>query len=262
MPRRFFSFAEKPLGAGYMRILAVDTSSMSGSLALLEDENIIAEWTLRSAQTHNRRLLKAIDTLVREAGWDLRTIDGFAVAGGPGSFTGLRIGMTTLKVLAWTLGKPYATVPSLDALAFPLALSAYPVCSVIDARKSEVYCALYRTDDTGTQRIVMPYSVLPPVALAGKIRQTTIFVGDGWLLHKNRMKKKLGSLALEAPASNHIIRAGSVGELARKRFLLGESDDPETSLPLYIRPSEAEIRFPHLAEKSSGQSEINQIESA
>jgi tRNA threonylcarbamoyladenosine biosynthesis protein TsaB len=235
-----------------MRILAVDTSSMSGSFALLDGENIIAEWTLRSAQTHNRRLLKAIDTLVREAGWDLESIDAFAVAGGPGSFTGLRIGMTTLKALAWTLGKLYAAVPSLDALAFPLSFAAFPVCSVIDARKKEVYCALYQTDGDGNPRIVMPYSVLSPMALAGKIRQTTIFVGDGWLLYRDRMKKKLGSLALEAPATSHMVRAGSVGELARRRFLRGDSDDPKTSLPLYIRPSEAEIRFPHFAEKSSG----------
>lgn len=244
-----------------MRILAADTSTMSGSLALLEDENIIAEWTLRSAQTHNRRLLKAIDTLIREAGWDLHSIDGFAVAGGPGSFTGLRIGMTTLKTLAWALGKLYAAVPSLDALALPLSLAAYPVCSVIDARKNEVYCALYRTDQAGDLQTVMPYSVLSPAVLAGKIRQTTIFVGEGWLLHKNRMKKKLGALAVEAPGSSHIIRAGSVGELARRRFLRGESDDPKTSLPLYVRPSEAEIHFPHLAENIGGKTEINQIES-
>ena len=85
-----------------MRILAADTSTASGSLALLDGENLTAEWTLRSAQTHNRRLLKSIDSLLREAGWDLETIDAFAVACGPGSFTGLRIGMTTMKVLAWT----------------------------------------------------------------------------------------------------------------------------------------------------------------
>lgn len=245
-----------------MRILAADTSTMSGSFALLEGENVIAEWTLRSAHTHNRRLLKAIDTLIGEAGWDLHSIDAFAVASGPGSFTGLRIGMTTLKVLAWTLGKLYAAIPSLDALAYPLSFAAYPVCSVIDARKNEVYCALYRTDADGDPRIVMPYTVLPPMALAGKIRETTIFAGDGWLLYKDRMKKKLGSLALEAPATSHIVRAGSVGELARKRFLRGEADDPITSLPLYIRPSEAEIRFPQFAEKSSGRPEISQIESA
>jgi tRNA threonylcarbamoyladenosine biosynthesis protein TsaB len=245
-----------------MRILAADTSTMSGSFALLDGENIIAEWTLRSALTHNRRLLRAIDTLVREAGWDLPSIDGFAVASGPGSFTGLRIGMTTLKVLAWSLGKLYAAVPSLDALAFPLAFAAFPICSMIDARKNEVYCALYRTDEAGTPRIVMPHTVVSPGALVGTIRQTTIFVGDGWLLYKNRMKKKLGSLALEAPASNHLIRAGAIGELARRRFLRGESDDPRTSRPLYIRPSEAEIHFPHFAEKNGARSEISQIESA
>jgi tRNA threonylcarbamoyladenosine biosynthesis protein TsaB len=245
-----------------MRILAVDTSSLSGSLALLDGENIIAEWTIRSAHTHNRRLLKAVDTLIREAGWDLNSIDGFAVASGPGSFTGLRIGMTTLKLLAWTLAKPYAAISSLDALAFPLSFAAFPVCSVIDARKDEVYCALYQSDDGGTQQIVMPHTVISAAGLAAKIKQKTIFVGDGWLLYKNQIREILGSMALEASPTHHILRASSVGELARGKFLLGESDDPATSLPLYIRPSEAEIRYPHLAEKSSGKSEINQNKSA
>jgi tRNA threonylcarbamoyladenosine biosynthesis protein TsaB len=94
-----------------MKILAADTSTTSGSLALLEDESVIAEWTLRSAQTHNRRLLKAIDFLLEQAGWNLDDVDGFAVTTGPGSFTGLRIGLTTMKMLAWVKGKPYP-VPS------------------------------------------------------------------------------------------------------------------------------------------------------
>jgi len=106
-----------------MRILAADTSAMSGSLALLDDENLTAEWTLRSGKTHNRRLLKSIDSILREAGWDLGTIDAFAVASGPGSFTGLRIGMATMKVLAWVRAKAYASICSLDALALPLCFS-------------------------------------------------------------------------------------------------------------------------------------------
>jgi tRNA threonylcarbamoyladenosine biosynthesis protein TsaB len=239
-----------------MRILAVDTSTMSGSLALLDGENPVAEWSIRSAQTHNRRLLKAIDFLLREVAWDLDSIDGFAVATGPGSFTGLRIGMTTIKVLAWSKGKLYAGIPSLDALAFPFAFSNLPICPLIDARKKEVYCALYRPDSQGRLRLEMPYSAVAPSALADNIKEPVIFCGDGWVAYKNQLKKKLGSLAVEPPSSFHVLRAVSVGELARRRFAKGESENPRTSLPLYVRPSEAEIHYPHLAEKSSGKVEI------
>jgi tRNA threonylcarbamoyladenosine biosynthesis protein TsaB len=240
-----------------LKVLAVDTSSVSGSLALLEDQNVLAEWTLKSALTHNRRLLKTIDFLLSEAGWTLDSLDGFAIASGPGSFTGLRIGMTTMKVLAWTNGKLYAAIPSLDALAHPFAFSAYPVCAIMDARKKEVYCAVYRPDGKGKITRESPYYAITAAALAEKISEPTIFCGDGWYPFKNQLKKKLGDLALEPESSMHIIRAASVGEIAIARFANGDSDDPKLSLPLYVRPSEAEIHYPHLAKKSSGKPEIS-----
>jgi len=243
-----------------MKILAVDTSTMSGSLALLDDETLAAEWTLRSAQTHNRRLLKSIDSLLREAGWDLESIDAFAVASGPGSFTGLRIGMSTVKVLAWTTGKLYASICSLDALALPFSFSSNPVCTLLDARKSEVYCALYAPDGKGGLSLMIHYAAMSPSRLAGnlisRVSEPVIFCGDGWTAYRNVLTKKLGNLVLEPPSYFHIIRAASIGELARRRFVKGEHDDPRSSAPLYIRPSEAEIHYPHLAEKSSGKPEI------
>ncbi|MFZ2446427.1 MAG: tRNA (adenosine(37)-N6)-threonylcarbamoyltransferase complex dimerization subunit type 1 TsaB [Syntrophobacteraceae bacterium] len=239
-----------------MKILAVDTSTTSGSLALLEDETIIAEWTVRSAQTHNRRLLKSIDLLLCEAGWNIEAIDGYAVVSGPGSFTGLRIGMTTLKVLAWTRGKLYAAIPSLDALAQPFSFSDRPVCAMLDARKKEIFCALYQPDRKGGLRVIMPYTVISPSALADKIDREVIFCGDAWPLYKNQIKRKLGAMAVGAPPSFHLIRAGFVGELARRRFVAGQADEPATSVPLYVRASEAEIRYPHFAEKSGAEPEI------
>jgi tRNA threonylcarbamoyladenosine biosynthesis protein TsaB len=167
-----------------MRILAADTSTISGSLALFEDETLSAECTLSSGKTHNRRLLKSIDSLLRDAEWELESIDAFAVAGGPGSFTGLRIGMTTMKVLAWTRRKLFASICSLDALAFPFAFSAHPVCALLDARKGEVYCALYRTNTEGAMNIETAFSALSPSDLANDLmaRQTEpiVFCGDGW----------------------------------------------------------------------------------
>lgn len=243
-----------------MRILAADTSTMSGSLALLDDENLKAEWTLTSGKTHNRRLLKSIDSLLREAGWEMETIDAFAVAGGPGSFTGLRIGMTTMKMLAWAGSKLYASICSLDALALPLSFSAHPICTLLDARKSEVYWALFRPDGKGGLSLEIQYAAMSPSRLAetliSKISEPIVFCGDGWTAYRNVLRRKLGDLVLEPPSHFHIIRAASIGELAARRFTKGESDDPRLSAPMYLRPSEAEIHFPHLAEKSNGKPEI------
>ncbi|MGO9375073.1 MAG: tRNA (adenosine(37)-N6)-threonylcarbamoyltransferase complex dimerization subunit type 1 TsaB [Syntrophobacteraceae bacterium] len=243
-----------------MKILAADTSTASGSLALLDGENLTAELTLSSARTHNRRLLKAIDSLLREAEWDLKAIDAFAVACGPGSFTGLRIGMTTMKVLAWTRGKLYADICSLDALALPLCFSNNPICALIDARKGEVYCALYRPDGKGGLGLAAPYAALTPSRLAeyitSKFSEPVIFCGDGWTAYRNILGKKLGKMILEPSSCFHIIRAASIAELARRRLAEGKSDDPKSSVPLYLRPSEAEIHYPHLAKKSSGKPEI------
>jgi len=243
-----------------MRILAADTSTMSGSLALLDGEDLTAEWTLRSAQTHNRRLLKSIDSILREAGWDLDSVDGFAVAGGPGSFTGLRIGMTTMKVLAWTTRKLYAAVCTLDALALPLCFSANPVCALLDARKGEIYCALFQPDGKAGFRLDAPYAAVTPSQLAEslvhKLSEPAIFCGDGWTAYRDCLKSKLGDLVLEPPSTFHMIRAGSIAELARRRFVEGRSDDPKSSAPFYLRPSEAEIHYPDLAKKSSGKPEI------
>ncbi len=233
---------------------------MTGSIALLDGGRIAAEWTLSSARTHNRRLLKSIDRILGEAGWELEEIDAFAAAAGPGSFTGLRIGMTTIKVLAWSLGKPYASVCTLDALALPFCFSANPICALIDARKDEVYCAVYRPDAKGGFNLETPYLAINPSKLAADLRsrpeEPIIFCGDGWTPYGNLLKKELGELAIEPPPSFHVVRASSVGELAGRRFLKGESDDVRSSAPFYLRPSEAEINYPHLAEKSSGKPQI------
>lgn len=235
-----------------MKILAADTSTPSGSLALLQDDNVMVEWTLQSAQTHNRRLLKTVDQLIETLGWSLDDIDGFAVTTGPGSFTGLRIGLTTMKTLAWTLGKPFAGIPSLDALAAPLSFACRPVCAVLDARKKEVYCCVYQPDEQGKLTRKTPYLAMPPDRVVDHIEEPTIFCGDGWLFYRDLLRKTVGPKVIEAPAPFHIIKAGFVAELARRRFLAGEADDPVLSVPLYIRPSEAEINNPAPARPFAG----------
>lgn len=240
-----------------MKILALDTSTSSGSVALLEGPLLTAEWTLQSARTHNRRLLRTIDDLLRQTGRELAEMDGFAVSTGPGSFTGIRIGLTSMKTLAWVLGKPFAGIPTLDALAAPFRFSRLPVCAMLDARKKEVYCAIYRADESNRICRPGPYRAIAPERIAELIEEPTIFCGDGWLLYRGTLMEKLGRLAVEAPASQHVVRAGAVAELAARKFSAGMADDPVTAVPIYVRPSEAEISYPHLGQPSKSPADID-----
>lgn len=230
-----------------MKILAVDTSTFTGSVALVDGQGVAAEWTLRSSRTHNRRLLGTVDAILKEAGWTLEAVGGFAVTSGPGSFTGLRIGLTTVKTLAWITAKPFAAVCSLEALAAPLAFSSMPVCALLDARKQEIYGAVYQPDGKGRLVLRGDLLLLPPERLTDHIQTPTLFCGDGWLLYRDLLAERLGPRAVGASAPFHEIRAGFVGEQARRRFSRQGADNPLTSAPLYVRPSEAEINYPHLA---------------
>lgn len=230
-----------------LKILAADTSTASGSVALLEDDRVKAEWTLESTGTHNRRLLKTVDDLLALARREIGEIDAFAVTSGPGSFTGVRIGLTTFKTFAWSLGKPLLLIPTLDALAAPFGFSTRRVCPLVDARKKEVYAAFYRGDGRGVCRGESDYLVTVPELLAERTREKTLFVGDGWKIYGKVLKELLGDFAEGAPATFQSVRASVVAELARRRLLAGESDDAVSAAPLYVRPSEAEINYPHLS---------------
>jgi tRNA threonylcarbamoyladenosine biosynthesis protein TsaB len=224
-----------------MKILAVDTSTSSGSIALVDSLKIMAEWSLESAQTHNRRLLGTVDEMLGNLCWSLEDLDALAVTLGPGSFTGIRIGISTIKTLAWALNKPYVGVPTLDALAAPLQFASLPVCAMLDARRKEIYVAFYQPDGLGTCRKISPYQVVPPQSVVEQVRGRTLFCGDGWSLYRDYFLKELGDLAVEPGAPYHLVHAAFVADLARRRLEQGLADDPMTSAPLYVRPSEAEL---------------------
>ncbi len=231
-----------------MRILAADTCTPSGSIAFLDGERTVLEWTLHSAQTHNRRLLKSIHSLLEEVHWSLDDIDIFAVTRGPGSFTGLRIGLTTVKTLAWALSKPFMGVTSLEALAAPLAMGSLPICCLIDAQKKQVYCGRFLPDAKGTFSLMHPYEVLSGKDVAKRISVPTIFCGSGWATCREVLRAELGDLAVAAPPPFHTIRASFVAHLVASRISSGQFlDDPASSEPLYIRPSEAELHCPQPA---------------
>src|SRR5690242_19383342 len=129
-----------------MRVLALETSTLAGGVALMDGERLVAEYVLDVGVTHSERLLAVIDRVLADARWAPRDLEGLAVSIGPGSFTGLRVGVSTVKGLAWALGLPIAAVPTLDAMAAAVPSSAWPVCPILTARRGEVYASLYRHD--------------------------------------------------------------------------------------------------------------------
>ncbi len=224
-----------------MRILAVETSTLAGGAAIVDGERLLGEYTLNIRTTHSERLMAAVDRLLQDCGWELGDLEGVAVAIGPGSFTGLRIGVSTVKGLALALGIPVVAVPTLDALAARLPFAAHPVCPVLDARKGEVYACLYHWAE-GTMVRDWEYLALAPEALCERILGPVILVGDALDALGDLFVARLGGRARLAPAGRRLPSAATVGALGHALLLAGQRVDPAALTPLYLRPSEAELR--------------------
>ncbi len=216
---------------------------MMGSVALVEDDRVISEFALNLQTTHGQRLLPTIEQLLESSHCPIELIDGFAVALGPGSFTGLRIALSSVKGLAMASGRPVVGVSTLEALALNLYSSRHLVCPLLDARKKEVYTALFRFEQEDNLVKLKEESVIPPEAILAEIKQTTIFLGDGADLYRDLIKKKLGDMALFAPINLRYPRAVNVARLALPRFQRGEAMEIEFLIPTYLRRSEAELKF-------------------
>jgi tRNA threonylcarbamoyladenosine biosynthesis protein TsaB len=217
-----------------MRVLAVETSTLSGGAALLDGERVVGEYTLDVRVTHSERLMAAIDQLLSDAGWTARDLDGIAVTVGPGSFTGLRVGLSTVKGLALALAIPVAAVPTLDAMAAMLPYAALPVCPVLDARKREVYASLYRWDGLEMRR-QWDYLAVTPDELARRLREPVIVVGDGAEAIDSAFARRV-----EPPRRGPA--PAVVGALGRARLARGETVTVADLVPIYLRPSEAELK--------------------
>lgn len=224
-----------------MRILAIDTSTRVGSIALVEGPLLKAQNILDIRATHNQRLLPGIERILTDAGWSLDDLDGFAVSLGPGSFTGLRIGLSIVKGLAWATGKPLVGVPTLDGLAANVSFVPYMICPILDARKGEIYAALYRQGDEGIPERLTSYMAIKPEEMLALISETTVIIGDGLLSHGDYLRRELGNLLVLAPPHLSVIHASSVAWLGWHRLRSGEFEDVSSCTPLYVRPSEAEL---------------------
>jgi tRNA threonylcarbamoyladenosine biosynthesis protein TsaB len=225
-----------------MYILGIETSTMTGSIAVISNDRLIAEHSVNTKTTHAERLLTSIDLALQAASLTIHEIDGIAVASGPGSFTGLRIGITTAKSLAYSIQKPIVGVPSLDALAAQYLYSGLLICPILDARKKEVYSALYRNTGAQIQRL-SEYSVIAPEQLVKNIQEPVLFLGDGVAPYREQLSSLLGDLALFADPAHLLPRGCLVATLGQNRLAAGDVDDCFALKPTYIRKSDAELHW-------------------
>lgn len=231
-----------------MKILALDTSTSLASVALTIDDTLTGETTFNTDRTLSARLIPEIEHLLSLSGIAICDIDLFAASIGPGSFTGVRGGVATVQGLSLAGGKPCVGFSSLALLAMNFPLTAHPVCSLLDARKSEVYAALCDCSNVIPTPLISD-CVLPPERFLELLCATTgsavIFCGDGAVRYRGLIADRMGERALFAPFPLNTARASNAAVLARDAFRNGRLLDPSGLLPTYLRASEAEINRAH-----------------
>ncbi len=225
-----------------MRILAIDSSGLVATVAILEDDQTIAEYTVNYKKTHSQTLLPMLDEIVKMTEFDLSTVDAIAVAGGPGSFTGLRIGAATAKGLGLALNKPLIHIPTVDGLAYNLYGTAGLICPIMDARRSQVYTGLYRfkNDEFQVVEQQMAISLQELVEKLNQYGEKVTFLGDGVPVYKEELKKELQVEYSFAPAHMNRQSAAAVGALGMKYYEEGRIETATEHRPDYLRLSQAE----------------------
>jgi tRNA threonylcarbamoyladenosine biosynthesis protein TsaB len=225
-----------------MKILALDTATNSCSVALTDNGSLSAERTTLKDQTHSKHLMELIHSVFEIAGFGVRDVDGFAVTIGPGSFTGLRIGISTIKGLAHAVGKPVVGISSLKALAWQSGDRNHLIYPFLDARKGEVYWATYRFEGAHLVQKAPARATAPEAAL-DNIKNPCVFIGNGAQLYRQQIMTKLGYFAHFAPKNKDILRASSIAFLSIERFHARDTDEVAGLIPHYIRKSDAELKF-------------------
>lgn len=225
-----------------MKILAIDSSGIVASAAVVEDDNLLGEYTINHKKTHSQTLLPMIDQVVRMLELDLHTINAIAVAAGPGSFTGLRIGSATAKGLGLALDKPLIHIPTVDGLAYNLAGSSAYVCPLMDARRSQVYTGLYRFQGYRMDAVIgqCAVGIDEIVAQINMHGQAVTFLGDGVRVSEPYISQHCKVPYTFAPAHLNKQRASAVAVLAMDDVRRGKIQTAAEHRPEYLRLSQAE----------------------
>ena len=246
-----------------MRIIALDSSGLVASAAILHDDELVGEYTINHKKTHSQTLLPMLEELKNMTELDLDTVDAIAVAGGPGSFTGLRIGSATAKGLAWTMNVPVISVPTTDAMAYHFYGSDKLICPIMDARRSQVYCGIYtfeRTQDEQIQdvqiaerqaggrvryqlRVIQDACAIAVEDLTERLnglQKEVIFLGDGVPVYRDVIIEKMKIPFSFSPPHCSRQRAANVAALGAVYFAEGKVQKAAEHTPDYLRLSQAE----------------------
>lgn len=225
-----------------MKILALDSSGLVASVAVVENDNLIAEYTVNYKKTHSQTLLPMMDEIIHMTETDMGSVDAIAVAKGPGSFTGLRIGAATVKGLGLALKKPIIGIPTVEGLAMNLYETNSLICPLMDARRNQVYTGIYKFSDGRLQTVKeqMPVGIEEIIDALNIIGQEVIFLGDGIPVYKDRIAAGMTVPYHFAPAHVNKQRAAAIGVRAMDYFKNGLYVSADEFEPEYLRLSQAE----------------------
>ena len=227
-----------------MIVLSIDSATESASCAVLDEDKLLGEITFNYKKQHSVILMTMVEELLKNVALTINDIGGFVVSKGPGSFTGLRIGIATVKGLSQGTGKPFLGVSSLDALAYNMAFTSGIVCPILDALRGNVYTALYKFEGVTLVRKseYLVISIQELVSLLKKQKEPCTFIGDAVRLFKDALTESLVDVKF-APIHLNLVRASALGELGKVSLALGKQDDINTFAPLYLRKCQAEREY-------------------
>jgi tRNA threonylcarbamoyladenosine biosynthesis protein TsaB len=228
-----------------MMVLAIETSTMLGGVALMDDaRGLVTEVRLNVKATHSEKLMAEVHYVLGQSGVALGELDALAVAVGPGSFTGLRIAVSTAQGLAFATGVKLVSVPTLEAFACSLPFARYPVCPMLDARKKEVYAGVF-VFAAGRMERLIPERAVAAGDLARELarEEGVVFMGEGARMYRAVLTEVLGGRAHFAPPGLMVPSPASLARLGMERARRGEFTEPAGLAPLYLRKSEAELKW-------------------
>lgn len=238
-----------------MLLLAIESSGLVASVALMTEDKLIGEYTTNFKKTHSQTLLPMMDAVVQMTGISLDQVDAIVISGGPGSFTGLRIGAATAKGLGLALDKPLVNVPTVDALAFNLYGTEKIICPIMDARRQQVYTGLY-TFEGDDFKVLCPQKAVGIDEIVKEINEmgkAVIFLGDGVPVHKDYIRENIQVPCDFVPPHLNAQRAGALASLGKRYFESGKLETADEHVPEYLRLSQAERELMERRKREAGE---------
>lgn len=230
-----------------MKVLGLDAATAVCGVAVVEDERLLCDYRLQAGSSHAEHLLVLVDRALKDLSLTLADLDGLSLTIGPGSFTGLRVAVSTVKGLVTGLPRPVAAISTLEALAWNLPFARHPICPLLDAKKQEVYAALFVFSESGELKRLMEDQVIAPMELLGRLSAPgggpTFFVGDGAFRYRDLIADQLGRWARFVPVAHRGSIASVVAQLGLDRLKRGQRVEMDDLAPAYLRRSDAELNL-------------------